>query len=183
MKTTIFVVGLAAVLAELALAQTNPPAVPSGVTNSPPPDELVTKLGAVYKNFRVERADPGGLVISYTLDGGGIGMEKVPFSFLPDDWQKRYKYDPKKAAQFDLEQKQAMAEWREKMIADEQAYRDKRAQQQAAEAAAEQAKRDAEAAAALGTNAPAISTNVITTIQATNAPPMTETNLAPAPPQ
>jgi hypothetical protein len=81
-------------------------------------------LGTVYHEFRIERVDPAGLTISYVPDGGGLGMEKVPFNLLPDDWQRRYGYDPEKAAKFDLEQKRAMAQLREQMIADEKAYRE-----------------------------------------------------------
>jgi hypothetical protein len=123
---------------------------------------LVTKLGTVYHKFRIERVDPAGITISYVLDGGGLEMDKIPFDLLPDDWQQRYGYDPEKAAKFDLEEKQATAQLREQMIADEQAYREKRAKEEAAEEAAQKA---AEAAAT----------------QTTNSPPVTETNL-PAPP-
>jgi hypothetical protein len=87
-------------------------------------------------------------------------MERVPLSVLPDDWQRRYGYDPEKGAKFDLEMKIAVAQLREDMIAEENAYREKRAQEEAAEEAAAQA-----------TNAPAI----------TNAPSVTNTN-QPAPP-
>ena len=92
---------------------------------------------------------------------------------LPDEWQWRYGYDPDKAAKFDLEQKQAMAQLREQMIAEEQGYRERRAQAEAAEeAAAEKAKIDAEAAKKAAEAA---------ATQATNSPAMTDTNL-PAPP-
>ena len=151
----------------------NQPVPPSEVTNEISSDVLVTKLGTVYHDYRIEKVDPAGLTISYVPNGGGLGIEKIPFNLLPDDWQRRYGYDPDKAAEFVLEQRQAMAEWREKMIADEQAYREKRAQEEAAEeAAAEQAKL-AEEAATQTTNAPAV--------EATNAPAMTDTN-QPAPP-
>jgi hypothetical protein len=123
---------------------------------------LVTKLGTVYHKFRIERVDPAGITISYVLDDGGLEMEKITFDLLPDDWQQRYGYDPEKAAAFELEQKRAMAQMRDQMIADEQAYREKRAQEEAAE---EAAKKAAETAAT----------------QATNAPAITDTNL-PAPP-
>jgi hypothetical protein len=117
--------------------------------------------------------DPAGITISYVPNGGGLGMEKVPFNLLPDDWQQRCRYDPEKAAKFDLEQKRAMALMREQMIADEQAYRDKRAQEEAAEeAAAAQAKIDAEAAQ---------KTTEAAATQTTNSPAMTDTN-QPAPP-
>jgi hypothetical protein len=161
MKAIIFIIGLSVGLMGQASAQTNQPVSPSEVTNENSSDALVTKLGTVYQKFRVERADPAGLTISYVPDGGGLGMEKVPFNLLPDDWQRRYGYDPEKAAKFDLEQKKAMVQLREQMIANEQAYRDKRALAEAAE----------EAAATQATNSPAM----------TNFPAMTETN-QPAPP-
>jgi hypothetical protein len=73
----------------------------------------------LYHEFRIERVDPAGLTISYVPNGGGLGMEKVPFNLFPDDWQRRYGYDPEKAAKFDLEQKRAMVQLRQQMIADE----------------------------------------------------------------
>jgi hypothetical protein len=168
MKTTILIIGLSVALMEHALGQTNQPASPSEEANQIPPGALVTKLGTVYNKFHIERVDPAGLTISYLPDGGGIGIEKVPFNVLSEDWQRRYGYDPEKAAQFDAAQKQAMAQWRAQMIADEKAYRERRAQQEAAEeAAAEQVKKDAEAAAAQATNSPAMTD---TNQPATNQP-------------
>ena len=146
MKMAIFIIGLSVALMEQTRAQTNQPASPETATNNLPPDVLVTKTGTVYNQFRVVKSDPAGLIIRYVPDEGGIGMEKVPFEFLPENWQQRYKYDPEKAAQYDLEQKKAIAHWREKMIADEQASREKWARWEAEEEAARQAKRDAEAA-------------------------------------
>jgi hypothetical protein len=173
MKATILIIGLSAGLMGQALAQTNQPGPPSGATNAIDWDVLVTKLGTVYHAFRIERVDPAGLTISYVPKGGGLGMEKIPFDLFPDVWQQHYGYDPKKAAKFDLEQKRAMALMREQMIADEQAYRDKRAQEEAAEeAAAAQAKIDAEAAQ---------KTTEAAATQTTNSPAITDTN-QPAPP-
>jgi hypothetical protein len=177
MKTIIFILGLSVALMGPARAQTNPPAAPEAATTNLSPNELTTKLGTVYKKFRIEKADPAGLIISYEPDGGGIGMEKVPFDILPEDWQKHYGYDPKKAAQFNLAQMRAIAEWREKMIADEKAYREKRAQLEAEEEAERQAKLAADAAAALGTNAPAILATNLPTIPVTNAPAILATNV------
>jgi hypothetical protein len=173
MKTIIFIIGLSVGLMGQALAQTNQPVSPSKVTNEISSDTLVTKSGTVYRKFHVEKADPAGLTISYVTDGGGLGMEKVPFNLLSDDWQRRYGYDPEKAAKFDSEQKQAMAQLRQQMTADEKASRDKRAQEEVAEEpAAAQAKIDAEAAK----KAPEAAAT-----QATNSPAMTNTN-QPAPP-
>ena len=179
MKTIIFIIGLSAGLMGQALGQTNQPGSPLGVTNEMSTDVLATKSGGVYHKFSIERVDPAGITIGYVLNGGGLGLEKIPFNLFPDDWQQHYGYDREKAAQFDAEQKRAMAQLRERMIADEQAYKEKRAQEEAAEEAAKQAKIDAEAAktaAAAATQA----TNQVPT-QATNSPALTGTNL-PAPP-
>ena len=170
MKTIIFIIGLSVGLTGQALAQTNQPVSPLEVTNEIVSDVLVSKLGTVYNEFRIERVDPAGLTISYIPNVGGLGMEKVQFNLLPDDWQRRYGYDPEKAAKFNLEQKQAMAQLREQMIADEKAYREKRAQEEAAE---EAAKKAAEAAMTQATNSPVMTD--------TNSPAMTNTN-QPAPP-
>jgi hypothetical protein len=173
MKTIIFIIGFSVGLMGQVLAQTNQPVSPSEETNGISSDELITKLGTVYHKFRIEKVDPAGITISYALNGGGLGMEKVPFNLFPDEWQQRYGYDRERAAQYDLEQKRAMALMREQMIADEQAYREKRAKEAAAEeAAAEQAKIDAEAAQKAAETA---------ATQATNSPAMTGTN-QPAPP-
>jgi hypothetical protein len=179
MKTIIFIIGLTAGLTGQAQVQTNQSTSPSVVANEISPDALVTRQGVVYEKFYVERSDPAGLTISYVPHGGGVGMEKIPFSLLSDDWQRRYRYDPEKAAKFDAEQKKAIAQWREQLIADEKAYREKRAKEEAAEeAAAAQAKIEAEAAkkaaaeaAAQDTNSPAM----------TNLTAITDTN-PPAPP-
>jgi hypothetical protein len=198
MKTMPFILGFAVALTGPAWAETNSLSPATAATDIAPADVLVTKPGTVYNHFRVIKSDPAGLIIRYVPDEGGIGMEKVPFELLPESWQRSYNYDSKKAAQFDLEQKQATAYWRDKMVVDEQAYREKWARLAAAEEAAEKAKRDAEAAAALGTNAPAIldtnlpavldtnapaiSTNNVPTIQVTNTPPPIAVTNVPTPP-
>ncbi|MGA2240819.1 MAG: hypothetical protein ABSH11_02120 [Verrucomicrobiota bacterium] len=191
MKTIILIIGLSVGLMGQAPAQTNQPGSPAEVTNGISSDTLVTKSGAVYEKFYIERVDPAGLTVSYVLTGGGLGMERVPFDVLPDDWQRRYRYDPEKAAKFDLEQKKAMAQLRERMIAEENAYREKRAREEAAEeAAAEQAKIDAEAAkkalesAATQTTNSLAMTNLLAMTNSpemTNLPAMSNTN-QPAPP-
>ena len=205
MKKAIFSIGLSVILIGMAEAQANRPASPEAATDHPHPNALVARDGTAYNQFQIVRTDPGGVLIRYVPEEGGFGMERVPFRMLPENWQQHFNYDPKKAAQFDLEQQQAIAYWRNKMIADEQANREKWARIAAEEEAAEKAKREAEAAkkaaeaaAALGTNAPAIlvtnlptipdtnapaiSTNDVATIQATNTPPTTVTNSPPPPP-
>ena len=205
MKTAIFSIGLSVILIGMADAQANRSVSPNAATDHLRSDVLVALDGTAYNQFRIVRTDPGGVLIRYVPEGGGMGMDRVPFRMLPENWRQQFNYDPKKAAQFDLEQQQALGYWRNKMIADERANREKWARLAAEEEAAEKAKRDAaaakkaaEEAAALGTNAPAIPatnlpplldtnapailTNDVPTIQATNPPPVTVTNPPPAPP-
>jgi uncharacterized small protein (DUF1192 family) len=56
-------------------------------------DDLTTRDGTVYKDFKALGHDDGYLTIMYA-DGGG----KIPLSNLPDALQKQYDYDPAKAA-------------------------------------------------------------------------------------
>jgi hypothetical protein len=62
-------------------------------------DDFKTTGGKEYKNVKVSRVEPDGIVITFS---GGI--VKIPFAELSPDIQKKYGYDPAPAADF---QKQA----------------------------------------------------------------------------
>jgi hypothetical protein len=62
-------------------------------------DDFKTVDGKEYKNVKVGRVEPDGIVITFT---GGI--VKIPFAELSPEVQKKYGYDPQAAADF---QKQA----------------------------------------------------------------------------
>jgi hypothetical protein len=155
MKTTIVIIGLYVAIMGHALAQTNQIDAPID-TNAPikalpvvKPDEITTIAGAVYKNFRIERVDPGGLTVSYSMAGGGLGMTKITFDQLPTEWQMKYGYDIQAAAKFQSGERQAAARWVAKMIADEQAaklIKAERDRQEEEAAKAESAKPEDEAA-------------------------------------
>ena len=57
--------------------------------------DLTTLSGKTYKRAMVFRVEPDG--INYVFAGG---MVKVPFTDLPEEIQKQFGYDPKKAAAF-----------------------------------------------------------------------------------
>lgn len=86
-------------------------------TNSPP-DEITTRDGTTYKGVMVQKVDADGLTIGYMPAGGGIGAAKLKFENLPDDLQQRYRYNPDKAAAYEAQQAQGMAEWRAQQQAD-----------------------------------------------------------------
>jgi hypothetical protein len=89
------------------LAQTQPTPVPAAPKPAPAPaaktasvppvqkpsDELVTVGGAVYYHAHVEKVDQNGIVISYTLRSGGLGMTEVDASDLPSDLRQKYKFN------------------------------------------------------------------------------------------
>jgi hypothetical protein len=58
-----------------------------------PSDELITVGGAVYYHAHVEKVDQNGIVISYTLQSGGLGMTEVDASDLPNDLRQKYKFN------------------------------------------------------------------------------------------
>jgi hypothetical protein len=70
---------LAAVSASLALA-----------------DDFKTIKGKEYKNVKVSRVEPDGIVLITKS-----GISKVYFTELPKEVQERFNYDPEKAAQFE----------------------------------------------------------------------------------
>ncbi len=99
-----------------------PPASPT-VSGS---GEIVTRAGETYKNVRIQRVAPDGLVIAYTPATGGIGISKIKFEDLPDDLQERYGYNPTNAAAFEKVQKQAVGRMRAQLLAEDAKARSNR---------------------------------------------------------
>ena len=75
-------------------------------------NDLVATDGRVYRNVQVRKIEPDGLTIRHAA-----GLTKLTFPLLPESWQKKYEYDPRKAADY----VRAMA------IADEQTARKQQA--------------------------------------------------------
>lgn len=110
--------------------------------------DLVTKSGTVYKSFRVESYNPVEISISYTPEGGGMGMANVRFEDLPDDLRQRYSFDAQKASEFETAQtegKKQLTKVFEQMWLAEKEGKEKLAQAQA-EAEAEEVRIKAEQA-------------------------------------
>jgi hypothetical protein len=59
-----------------------------------PSNQLVTISGTAYNNYYVERVNRDGLVISYTLNGGGFGMATISASDLPSEMRDKYNFRP-----------------------------------------------------------------------------------------
>src|SRR5271154_3027755 len=53
-----------------------------------PADDLTTKDGKIYNDYKVQKTDGQGITIQYTE------TVIIPFDSLPDDIQKKYGHDP-----------------------------------------------------------------------------------------
>jgi hypothetical protein len=58
-------------------------------------EDIKTVTGKEYKNVKISRAEPDGLVVI-----ASYGIIKIPFADLPPDLQQKYHYDPVASAQF-----------------------------------------------------------------------------------
>jgi hypothetical protein len=81
-------------------------------------DDFKTIEGKEYKNVKVSRVEPDGIVISFS---GGI--VKIPFTELSPEVQKKYGYDAKAAGDFQQQTYQADVT-RARQLAEAKAKRD-----------------------------------------------------------
>jgi hypothetical protein len=58
-------------------------------------DDFKTLDGKDYKGVTISRVEPDGIMVATDS-----GIEKIPFTNLPKDVQKKYGYDPAKAAKY-----------------------------------------------------------------------------------
>ena len=71
------------------------------------PTQITTRDGKTYNAVVKQRVDADGILVSYQPAPGGFGVAKLKFRNLPDDVQKNYGYDEKRAADFETQQIQA----------------------------------------------------------------------------
>jgi hypothetical protein len=62
-------------------------------------DDFKTINGKEYKNVKISRVEPDGIVITFSR-----GVVKIPFSELSPEIQKKYGYDPQAAAAYAAEE-------------------------------------------------------------------------------
>jgi hypothetical protein len=84
-------------------------------------DDFKTVNGKEYKNPKVSRVEPDGIVIAFS---GGI--VKLPFTELPADVQKKYGYNSSAAAAYSAEEYAKQAALAQQRKADEQARLEER---------------------------------------------------------
>src|SRR5438552_15594631 len=80
-------------------------------------DDFKTIDGKEYKNVKISRVEPDGLVLS-----SKSGISKVYFTELPKEVQQRFNYDPEKATAYSAEQNAALEQTRKQQ---EEAMRQK----------------------------------------------------------
>ena len=85
----------------MASAKPKPTPAPAA-TRSPGPRaralptiQIKTATGDIYSDAYVEKVVSDGIIISYTLDNGGMAMTKLLFYELPNDLRQRYEPKPK----------------------------------------------------------------------------------------
>ena len=78
------------------------PPVPAAPPGS---NDVATADGRIYRNVQVWKVEPDGLTLRHEE-----GLTKVEFSLLPEDWQKKYEYDPETAAAYQRAVAAALAE-------------------------------------------------------------------------
>ncbi len=113
MKTTIVTALFAFLVAgSLIAAETNAPAA------SEPDDrpDITTRSGVTYQRCKVQRVEPDGISVFHSK-----GIAKIPFPDLPEEYQKRYEYDPQEASEYSRK----MAEARRRAAARRQAQWEK----------------------------------------------------------
>jgi hypothetical protein len=84
-------------------------------------DDFKTVDGKEYKNAKVSRVEPDGIVITFS---GGI--VKIPFTELSPEVQKKFSYDPQMAAAYSAGQNEQQAALARQRKADEQQRFDER---------------------------------------------------------
>jgi hypothetical protein len=84
-------------------------------------DDFKTIDGKEYKNVKVSRVEPDGIVITFS---GGI--VKIPFTELSPEIQKKYSYDPRAATAYSAGQNEQQAALARQRKADEQQRLDER---------------------------------------------------------
>lgn len=72
-------------------------------------DDITTNDGKTYKNVTISSVTPAGFDICYTPKGGGLAIKEILFKNLPEKYQKKYNYNPEKAAAFQARVQQYQA--------------------------------------------------------------------------
>lgn len=112
MKRSIFTFSLFFAFYGSCWAQPNPAA-------SEPEDLITTATHEIYRGVTIIRADPVGLTFSYHDSTPALMMKRIKFQDLSDVMQKKYHYDPQRAAAYDLDQQKVVLELKQRLEIDD----------------------------------------------------------------
>ena len=81
--------------------------IPASPAPETPPgsNDLTTTDGQIYRNVQTWKVEPDGVTFRHDE-----GLTKLEFPLLPEDWRKRYAYDPEEAAAYRRVMADAMQE-------------------------------------------------------------------------
>jgi hypothetical protein len=68
------------------------------------PFRLTTLLGETFENCRILKVTPDGISVAHD-----VGVSKIPFTNLSDEWKALFHYDPEKAREFREEEERKRA--------------------------------------------------------------------------
>ncbi|HLX96767.1 MAG TPA: hypothetical protein VKU37_13570 [Verrucomicrobiae bacterium] len=105
-------------LAGTPAVQPNPPA---NLSSNSLPAKITTTDGKTYNAVRLVKVEPDGLLVEYRPEAGGLGVMTLKFARLPEPLQKQFGYDPRKASDYEHEQKLAAFALAQKLRQDEKA--------------------------------------------------------------
>ncbi|MDB6032075.1 MAG: hypothetical protein JWM16_2413 [Verrucomicrobiales bacterium] len=88
-------------------------AVASTEAQTPPRHfaKITTLDGKTYQEVTVQKIQPDGLLVEFSLAGGGFGTAKLKFRNLPEGVREPYRYDALQAAAFEASQAEGEKAW------------------------------------------------------------------------
>jgi len=106
MRTRLAILGLCVALYGHASGQTNQihtntTAIAVKAKPFVMPAELKTRSGKTYREIKLQTYNASEITIRYFDDEGVMQFENIKLADLPDDMQKAFGYDPKKALAYD----------------------------------------------------------------------------------
>jgi len=96
-RIAIILLGALAVVSAFADNATNTTSVPPVNVETEKPDRITitTLSGTVYERCKITRIEPDGISVMYAK-----GIAKIPFTDLPEEYQKEHGYDPERAEEY-----------------------------------------------------------------------------------
>lgn len=109
-RESVMIIAMISLVGQVALgglADVSAPQPPPGkaqLANSLP-SKIITTDGKTFNGVRLLKVQPDGLLVEYRPDAGGLGLTTLKFARLPESLQKQFGYDPRKASDYEHEQK------------------------------------------------------------------------------